>query len=661
MTSKGYLFFHLNLGFSSIEEEDWPNVITKCYHPLLDLIEKTSIPVGVELTGWTLEQINRIDINWVKRFKELIRNQQCELIGSGYSQIIGPVVPYKVNEWNQKFGLESYKKILDCKPQIVLVNEMAYSNSLVDLYDKFGYKGFIMDRDNIRLAMKLENLSMNEVPSHAKGTQGSILPVLWSDSMLFQKVQHYAHGDMLIDDYLNYVKKRIGGGETIFPIYGNDAEVFDYRPGRFSEERPTHPEGEWQRINNLLVSLSTDLKIEWISPSEALKLNDQTTSPNIASLTSLAHPIPVKKQAKYNIARWAVTGRDDLWLNTMCHRISKYLIQYNNNPEDWRELCELWASDLRTHITQKKWIKVKEKLTAVLNKHNIDSYFGVSQKLFKKNDSLLSVIGSYGDAQISLDRDKIFLNISTANINITLNLRRGMTIHSLAFASHGAKPVIGNLPHGYFSSILLGFDFYTGGVVIELPLERRRITDLERVTPFFSLSKNGDIEICAEIVTELGSINKTIKISASNENISLAYNFENWDNVIGSVRLGNITMLNKFDKDVVILTSNGGGEEDSFILDEEIDHTLPSSTIVSSSSGIGATNGQICLTSMQKNIYIQWDPSECAVMPMMKYVISKPSSLFRIFFSMKELDDTAKESRLGSFSYSISSSSQKQI
>ena len=57
MMPKGYLIFHLNLAFSSIEEDRWADVITTCYHPLLDLIEKTGIPIGIELTGWTLKQI----------------------------------------------------------------------------------------------------------------------------------------------------------------------------------------------------------------------------------------------------------------------------------------------------------------------------------------------------------------------------------------------------------------------------------------------------------------------------------------------------------------------------------------------------------------------------------------------------------------------------
>jgi len=45
MQPKGYLIFHLNLAFSSIEEEAWPDVIQTCYHPVLQLVEETGIPV----------------------------------------------------------------------------------------------------------------------------------------------------------------------------------------------------------------------------------------------------------------------------------------------------------------------------------------------------------------------------------------------------------------------------------------------------------------------------------------------------------------------------------------------------------------------------------------------------------------------------------------
>ena len=659
MKPKGYIVFHLNLAFSSIEENAWANVIKTCYHSLLDLIEQTGIPIGIELTGSTLKQIERIDITWIERFKILLNTGRCELVGSGYCQIIGPLVPYKVNEWNQKLGIETYKQILGCRPNIILVNEMVFSSSLVDLYSRFGYTGLILDRDNVRLALDLENLPISAVPTHAKGSGDAVLPILWSDSILFQKVQHFAHGDIAINDYLDYLKNRINNGESIFPIYTNDAEVFDYRPGRFSEERPTHSEGEWNRVKKLLEAIVLNTEIKFCSPSQALEISNKRTDRCISKLTNAAHPIPVKKQAKYNIARWAVTGRDDFWLNTMCHRIEKHLSESkNNNYYDWRELCELWASDLRTHITDKRWVKAKSQLNKVLNQHGISDVFGGDQGLYGKYDTLTDAIGQYGGAEIAIDEEGILLSVSTKNIKLELNLRRGLVIKNLAFSSHQMEPCIGTLPHGYFPFISLGADYYSGGVVIELPLQRGRVTDLEKVEPKFYIKDNGNIEIHTEINTQFGSIIKVVEISTDKEHVSLSYNFLKWDEIVGSVRLGVMTLMNQFShKKTKISCSNGGENNEIFDFSGEFDHTKQASTLVSSSMGLGATTGEIEISNNGKSIKLLWDPSECAVMPMLQNTSSNNRSLSRVFFSMKEVDDSAKyPTNIGRFSLSITAS-----
>jgi len=657
--AKGYIVFHLNLAFSSIEENARADVIKNCYHSLLNLIEQTGIPVGIELTGWTLKQIERIDITWIERFKILLSTGKCELIGSGYCQIIGPLVPYKVNEWNQKLGIETYKEILGCRPNIILVNEMAFSSSLVDLYSSFGYTGLIMDRDNVRLALGLENLPINLVPTHVKGPSGAVLPVLWSDSILFQKVQHFAHGDIAINDYLDYLNNRINNGETLFPVYTNDAEVFDYRPGRFSTERPTHPDGEWNRVKNLLEAIIFNTEIEFCSPSHALQSGNKRTDKCVSTLTNGAYPIPVKKQGKYNIGRWAVTGRADFWLNTMCHRIERHLSESQiNNHNDWRELCELWASDLRTHITDKRWIMVNKQLKAVLNQHGISDVFAGDQDPHGKYDTLIDAIGKYGDAEIAIDREEILLSISTKKIKLELNLRRGLVINSLAFSSHGMEPCVGTLPHGYFPSISLGADYYSGGVVVELPLQKVRVTDLEKVDPKFRINDNGNIEIYVEINTQFGSIIKVVEVSSDKEQVSLSYRFPTWDKIIGSVRPGVITLMNQFsDNKTKIACSNGGEHNEIFDFSGEFNHTKAASTLVSSSKGLGATTGKIEISNNGKSINLLWDPSECAVMPMLQNTSSHNRCLSRVFFSMKEVDDTAKfPTNIGRFSLSIAAS-----
>ena len=82
-----FALFHLNLAFSSIEEERRADVIRRCYWPLLDLAQAHG-PIGLEATGFTLEEIAKCDPEWCGRARALIANGRIELIGSGYAQQI---------------------------------------------------------------------------------------------------------------------------------------------------------------------------------------------------------------------------------------------------------------------------------------------------------------------------------------------------------------------------------------------------------------------------------------------------------------------------------------------------------------------------------------------------------------------------------------------
>src|SRR3954468_21508946 len=81
-----FAFFHLNLAFSSIEEERRSDVIARCYWPLLRLAENHP-HIGLEVSGYTLEEIARLDPAWIARARELVAGDKIELIGSGYSQM----------------------------------------------------------------------------------------------------------------------------------------------------------------------------------------------------------------------------------------------------------------------------------------------------------------------------------------------------------------------------------------------------------------------------------------------------------------------------------------------------------------------------------------------------------------------------------------------
>lgn len=652
--SQVFSLFHLNLAYSSIDVEQRPTVIQSCYEPLLDLIEQEDICIGIELSAWTLNQITELNPGWVKKFSHLLNEGKCELIGSGYVQLIGPLVPYEVNIWNQQLGLDEYFRILKIRPNLVLVNEMAFSSGMVGVYESAGYKGIVMDRNNVCLALG-QSSHNSTIPCYADGGEENSLPVLWTDSILFQKFQHFVHGDIRLEDYLSYFQNRLDSKGIPLSVYANDAEIFDFRPGRFSEESQLHEGGEWKRIAELLTAICKQTGVSWLSPSQALDYNCRQQSLVPRKLTSARQPIPVKKQAKYNVSRWSVSGRNDLWINTLCHRIFQHLKQTEQVDEIKyrRRLCELWASDFRTHITIDRWQECEQGIKAWMKEMDISTSFGAASSAEPCHVYTADEIRSAG-FRVDLDPENIYMNIRTDNIHVTLNLRRGMSIHSLAFLQHDFIPLVGTLPHGYFHSIELGADFYSGGSVIEFLTEHKRITDLERVEPDCWLS-DGNLHVRSEIKTLKGTIVKRLCISPGDECVSVSTEFPGWQRPYGSVRVGTLTLLpDAFNETLRIVFNMGGQEMEEFLLEDDVSHSRPASSLVSASSGLGGVGGEFSLGDGERWVNISWDPAECAVLPMLTHQNSPPSALTRIIFSLCEVDETFRPGgELPSFCYQI--------
>jgi hypothetical protein len=87
---------------------------------------------------------------------------------------------------------------------------------------------------------------------------------------------------------------------------------------------------------------------------------------------------------------------------------------------------------------------------------------------------------------------------------------------------------------------------------------------------------------------------------------------------------------------------NGGRHAERFVLDRACDHSAASSSLVSSTTGFGATTGEIVIGDGQRAIAITWDPSQCAVLPMLVHKQAGPQALTRLVFSICELDDTSR-------------------
>jgi hypothetical protein len=613
-TLRLFAFFHMNLAYSSIEEEQRAEVIARCYWPMLRLAEKYG-PIGVEASGFTLEEIAARDPAWIAELKRLIATGRVEFIGCGYSQMIGPLVPWRVTEANLRIGNAVYRRLLDIAPSIALVNEQAYAGGLVGLYLDAGYRTLLMDWDN-PASQHDWPAETGYRPQRALGADGRSIALLWTNTVAFQKLQRFAHDDIGIEDYLSYVRSQRGETQRCLCLYASDAEIFDFRPGRYRSEEKLGGSSEWTRLEEVFSRLGREDGCEMVLLSQLV-----TDAPlHALRLETAACPIPVKKQRKYNLSRWAVTGRDDLAINAACERLYHALAAADAPEEAWKELCYLWASDFRTHITTKRWEALGRRLRAA-----------EECWLVRPAEAPPAPRGPHLEAR--------HIEIETPFVQARLDRRRGLALSSVAF---GGAPLIGMLAHGTFDDIALQADWYTGNCVFEAPGEHK-VTDLEWAVAQ-SWQDDGDTCVFARVETPKGPIEKTLRFSGREPRIDfdIAFHWQDWGK--GSLRLGHVTLLNAFDwQRLSLRTHNGGKECETFALDgASVEHGAPVSFLVSASHGLGMTEGWAEIGDGKRRIRIALDRATAPMLGLFTHRRLRGGTFCQFAFSAMELDDTRK-------------------
>ncbi|HSM96587.1 MAG TPA: hypothetical protein VLT91_11115 [Rhizomicrobium sp.] len=618
-----FAFFHLNIAFSSIEEEQRGEVIRRCYWPLLDLAANHG-PIGIEITGYTLEVIDALDPEWIGRARALIAKGKVELIGSGYAQMIGPLVPVRVTAENLKIGNAIYKSLLGVQPRLALINEQAYSAGLVGLYLDAGHRAILMDWDNPGSQHPEWAPETRYLPQQAVGSDGHAIDLIWTNTVAFQKLQRFAHGDIGLEDYVDYVRARLSKTERALCLYASDAEIFDFRPGRYKTEEKIASTGEWNRMAQAMARLAQDDDFSLVAPSDVLRLRDSRDAGQKLHLQSAACPVPVKKQRKYTLARWAVTGRDDIGVNAACQRIHDGLVANKADAAAWKELCHLWSSDFRTHITQSRWTKFCAQLRDAENR-------------WAPSARTPAPAPQGGAVQTR------FIDIDTPVLKARLDRRRGLAIESLHFAGQPA-PVAGGLRHGHFDDIALQADWYTGDCVFEAPGEHK-VTDLEWCEARIWKDTSGDTIAYAAIQTPLGPIHKTLRFGERQPRVEFDISFDWKDWGRGSLRLGHFTLLpGAFEWTKLSLTThNGGKEKETFSLNgHTVDHGAAVSFLVSSSYGIGMTEGWAELGDDRTRVRIEVDRATAPLLGLLTHRRSAGSVFCQLQLSALELDETRK-------------------
>src|SRR5262249_18334387 len=140
-------------------------------------------------------------------------------------------------------------------PRVALVNEMAWSQGLVDAYLDAGYEALVTEWNNPRHTHPEWKEEWHYRAAHTRSPVGRRITLLWADAVLFQCFQRAVAGDMEPEAYVARVLAHAGEDARHVFVYANDAEIFDYRPGRYASEPRPSSESEWLRMSALLERL----------------------------------------------------------------------------------------------------------------------------------------------------------------------------------------------------------------------------------------------------------------------------------------------------------------------------------------------------------------------------------------------------------------------
>ncbi|NJD05695.1 MAG: glycoside hydrolase family 57 [Methylococcaceae bacterium] len=625
-----YSVWHLNLAYSSIEEEQHKEVLERCYRPLLQLASERGIPLGIEAPAWTLTRIGDLDPTWLDDLRQLMDQGMVEFIGSGWSQIIGPLVPGEVVVQNLRLGWQAYRRLLGIAPRLALINEQAWSPSLLPLYRQASAEAVIMEWENPASIHPEWPRAWRYHPQLAQGS-GVELPVIWNHSIAFQKFQRLAHGEIALEEWIDWVLGHDSAGEDrALCIYGNDAETFNFRPGRYGTEAGI-ADDEWRIVGEALQQLAI-CGARHVLPASLLQSPPVPHAWQPVRLESPAQPVPTKKQPKYNVIRWACGGRDAPLANTWCERIYRGMLirPETVTDEDWQTLCELWASDVRTHLTEHRWKRWRSRAQREMARWPLPAKTTAAQE-------------AAGTSGCRIGRNGRFLDIDAAGVRLRLNLRRGLTIDQLAFAELGPQWLIGTLHHGQLDDIAWSADFYTWETVLELP-GSPKVTDLEACEPAI-FESDGRLMITGEIPTPLGPVLKSVTVHCG---IKPAVELEltlRWQEIPpGSLRMGDLLFNpDAFDRQNLLLTTHLGGlQPKTFHLAEaQTDHGRAWSALISAQQCLGVTEGWIEVGDSERRLRIEVDRTSQAIPALLTLADTPDAYVFRLQFSGRELDDTS--------------------
>jgi hypothetical protein len=590
---------HFNLNRGTLEVAERRGIVAQRYGPLLELVERESwLRLALAVSGHTLERIERLERGWCARLRELCAAGRIAFVGTGDTQLVGPLVPAAVNRWNQALGRETYRRLLGNAPRVALVDHMAWSQGLVDAYLDAGYEALVVG---------------------GGAGLGRERPV-WTASPTGRRIRL-----LLVQAERISGLRRALAGELSLERLADElvaAPLAEGTPARGSRARGRHvwlyaedAELGGERFSALCAELHAR-GLEFTTPERVLD-DPRNAALERLELGGAANPVPVLDEPSLGLARWALAGWDDLGLNARCFARAKELEQRGGTDRDWQLLCRAWGSDLRTDLSERRWRRLAQSLPPA----RPPEPSGTNSTAFVEPILRVRLVERAGRR----------LALGTDGVRVVLDLGRGLALDALTLVRVDPRPLLGARPASAGDA---GPEERRCGHAVLSSAGQAPVSDLEPVVPEVEERSPG-IVARATVPTARGALAKEVRVYA--QRVELRYGFGAFGpRPAGSLRAGILTLLDGVLGERLWVSCANGGPRERWVL------SAPSGSTRDTTVALGATDGWLALDDGERGFEVSWPQEEAAVLPLLLLGRRDGRRVVRLAFSLAEADATQR-------------------
>jgi len=599
---EGMLVVHLDLYRGPLAVAERPAMVAEAYAPLVELLEQQPwLTLVLEASGRTLERFARLAPELLARLRVLHGAGRLGWLGSGDARLVGPLVPAAVNRWNQALGREAAQRLLGVLPRCAFVQHMAWSQGLVDAYLDAGYEALVTGWSAGRGVPPGGDEGWRSRVAWTVSPTGRRVRLVLADSALARALGAAVTGaGAEPDELLRALPQERARGERGHLVLSLDGlETLPLAdPGR-------GPRAAVERLGALCARLHAQ-GLGFTTPERLLD-DARATPRETLRLTDGAAPVLVPAELEAPLARWALGGHDAAGINARCFARVHELERRGGTARDWQLLCRAWSSNLRGDLREERWRRFATSLP----------YPGPDPA--GPTDVALRVrIAERGGARLALASD---------GVRVVLNLRRGLTLDTLAFQRSGERPLLGTLPRAALAPESPPQARTSGHCEWSEP-GADPLTDL---APVEAEVEEGEhcLIARARVPTALGKLDKEVRAYA--QRLELRYRLSALGpRPRGRLWAGILTLMPETLGPRLWIACAHGGANERF----ELDLASEGATF------LGATDGWLALDDGRQGLAVTWPQGEVACLPLVLRRRGPRGPIVRLAFALAEPDAT---------------------